>query len=336
MFKILTRILVILACTLNLACGGDGERKPARTQKPNILLIVLDDFGYNDLGANGGTNKNTENNSPFVGRKTDLLEGGVRTPLMIRWPGRILPDTQTDQPVSIYDIFPTLAGTAQAEIPAGLIGRNLLADDLPPAPTLFWEYSNSAVHNYAVLSGDGRWRLVHGYNGKVILNDLEADFSGAGNVSDKHPEVVATLREQYLRWRLGARVVTFNYQRAPGRIARHQAEGPPLEENSCSEVVVTGQWGFSMLRQNSSRVTTSLYVNGDLIDTVIATDVRPMFQGYENATYLGRDSLGEQAFRGVLGKPLILNERVVPDRVVPDTVVRKIHNDISNLPALCE
>jgi arylsulfatase A-like enzyme len=166
----------------------------------DTLVIVLSD--------NGGTNRETENNSPFWGRKTTFFEGGVRTPLLIRWPGRTQANTVISEAASIYDIFPTIAHAAGAPVPDTLEGRDLFTDDGPPPRPLFWEHSNSEQHRYAVLSADRRWRFV-----PPILNDLEADFTGSTNVMDEHPDVAAELREEFLRWRLKTREVATKFRR---------------------------------------------------------------------------------------------------------------------------
>ncbi|MCB1705455.1 MAG: sulfatase-like hydrolase/transferase [Halioglobus sp.] len=172
-------------------------------QADNTLVIVLSD--------NGGTNKMTDNNRPFVGAKSLFTEGGQRTPMFMRWPGHIEPDRVSDELVSIYDIFPTIAQASDATPPDGLIGRSLLDPQRAEFPELYWEYSNSENHQYSVLSADGRWRLFTLYDA-VGLIDLEADPTGRQDVKSQYPEVAARLTSNYLRWRKATRLVSVDYQ----------------------------------------------------------------------------------------------------------------------------
>ena len=168
-------------------------------QAENTLVIILSD--------NGGTNQRTNNNAPFYGSKGYFFEGGVRTPLLIRWPEKITKNTVSNELVTIWDIFPTIAKITSAPLPSGLMGRDILTTRKTEAQALFWEYSTSEYHNYSVLSADGRWRLVHPFKSEAFLNDLETDPSGKTNVIQEYPQIAARLREEYKGWRHKTRMV---------------------------------------------------------------------------------------------------------------------------------
>src|SRR5690606_5490427 len=78
-----------------------------------LLLDELDDLGLTEntvvifYSDNGGESEAT-NNSPLRAGKGYLYEGGIRVPLMIKWPGRIVPNSTSDVPVISDDIFPTI------------------------------------------------------------------------------------------------------------------------------------------------------------------------------------------------------------------------------------
>jgi arylsulfatase A-like enzyme len=219
----------------------------------NTLVIVLSD--------NGGTNQATDNNYPFSGKKTEFLEGGLRTPLFMRWPGHIEPGVVSDEIVSIYDIFPTIAQASAATPPAGLVGRNLLDPERAPTPQLYWENVTGVNHIYSILSADGRWRYTD-FVGMTALMDLHANPSGSDNVLDRNPEVAAKLIDDYLQWRKTVRNVTVNYesantqggavlrgddlQRSPGYSGFTFAIGvtPSAEISSTPEVIAeqAGRW----------------------------------------------------------------------------------------------
>jgi arylsulfatase A-like enzyme len=172
-------------------------------QADNTLVIVLSD--------NGGTNKAMDNNYPYYGKKAQFFEGGVRTPMFMRWPGHIEPDVVSNELVSILDIFPTIAQASSSIPPSYLIGRSLLNPDRASLSPLYWEYSTSNQHAYSILSADGHWRLTN-YYGLRALNDLVADPSGTDNVFDSHPEIASKLTGDYLKWRKTARKVDFTYE----------------------------------------------------------------------------------------------------------------------------
>lgn len=96
-----------------------------------------------DNGSPNGNNRNS--NFPLIGTKVTYLEGGVRTPLMVRWPGH---GGDRDVTVATHemDLFPTLVAMAGGKAPTGLDGRNLqplLAKGTQPRPLeLFWAADN--------------------------------------------------------------------------------------------------------------------------------------------------------------------------------------------------
>ena len=57
--------------------------------------------------------------------KRDLTEGGIRVPMVARWPGHIQPGAQTDYACALYDVFPTLAEITSVSIPTPVDGHSL-------------------------------------------------------------------------------------------------------------------------------------------------------------------------------------------------------------------
>ncbi len=173
-------------------------------QADNTLVLIVSD--------NGGTARHADSNVPFHGHKTQLLEGGVRTPLLIRWPDGARVGAVIDDTVSLYDLLPTIAAAAGAGVPEDLIGRDLNAVALPLGPQLFWEYSDSVNYKFSVLSTDERWRYTAGNLIPNTLNDLQQDPTGATNVLEDNPEIAERLLTQLQEWRLGQRNVAVDYE----------------------------------------------------------------------------------------------------------------------------
>ncbi|MGL4316272.1 MAG: sulfatase-like hydrolase/transferase [Pseudomonas sp.] len=105
----------------------------ARGLDDNTLVVFASD--------NGGTNQARDNNFPLEGQKNTYLEGGVRSPLFIHWPGHF-ENADIDSVTHITDLYPTLLALAGGQVPSGLMGRDLgpvLRGGRPPERgQLFW------------------------------------------------------------------------------------------------------------------------------------------------------------------------------------------------------
>ena len=132
---------------------------------------------------------------PFRGAKGDVYEGGLRVPMIARWPGRIAPGAVSDDPWAFWDLLPTAAELARAQAPAGIDGVSivpvLLGKPAPPRDYLYWESHQKGFHQ-AVRAGN--WKAVrHGLAGPLELYDLAADIAEKNDVAAAHPDVVARL-----------------------------------------------------------------------------------------------------------------------------------------------
>ncbi len=138
---------------------------------------------------------------PFTGKKTDLLEGGLRIPALIRWPGRIAPGTTNDQVMISMDWLPTLTAAAgTGPDPAypsdGLSLLDHLTSAAPPVPrVLYWRYLNK--NQRAVRDGDWKYLSILGNS---FLFDVVADPLERANLKERHPEIFARLVGQWDAW----------------------------------------------------------------------------------------------------------------------------------------
>jgi len=171
------------------------------------VLKHLDTLGVRDntivavVSDNGGTTRQIDNNAPFYGEKATVLEGGLRTPLIIAWPGEDNRKKVFTQTITTMDVFPTLLESMGIEVPTEIDGvsfyNSIQTGEPAPTRTLFWEHALS----YSVLSADGRWRLYSPptFPGTPItpkLYDLRADQRGEHSVSTfPEPELAALLKE---------------------------------------------------------------------------------------------------------------------------------------------
>jgi arylsulfatase A-like enzyme len=133
---------------------------------------------------------------PLRGIKRDLYEGGIRVPMIVRWPGKIPPGTVSDQVWHFADFLPTAAEIAGAQVPPDLDGISILPTLLGQKqtrqhPYLYWEFHEGGSKQ-AVRLGD--WKGVRLEPGQPLeLYNLKTDPAETTNVADAHPDVVAQI-----------------------------------------------------------------------------------------------------------------------------------------------
>jgi arylsulfatase A-like enzyme len=138
---------------------------------------------------------------PLRGLKRDLYEGGIRVPLIVRWPGRIKPGQVNDEPWAFWDFLPTAADLARAPVPANLDGLSMLPTLLGQTQTnrhefLYWEFHERGFQQAVRMAG---WKAIRPQpGGPLELYNLKTDLGEKQNVAAQNPEVVAKI-EEYLK-----------------------------------------------------------------------------------------------------------------------------------------
>lgn len=156
----------------------------------DTIVVFTSDNGSRVQGEGGS-------NGPFRGTKATTWEGGLRVPCIVRWPDRIAAGRVSDELTTAMDLYPTLAGLCDAELPSDrtIDGRDLgplWLDDEATSPHeaffYYWMDDLEAVR-------DGRWKLHFAKHGEPVseLYDLLDDPGETRDVIDDHPEVVARL-----------------------------------------------------------------------------------------------------------------------------------------------
>lgn len=168
----------------------------------NTLVIFTSDNGptYNRLG--GSDSDFFESAGVFRGLKGSLYEGGIRVPLVARWPGKIPAGSVSDLPSAFWDLLPTLAEVTGTSAPDGIDGVSLLPTWTGQKARqrqrdhLYWEF-RSYGGQQAVRRG--KWKairqkmLARGNTTplKIELYDLQNDPGEQNDVAEDHPELVA-------------------------------------------------------------------------------------------------------------------------------------------------
>ena len=169
---------------------------------------VLDALATNGLAEdtlvvftsdNGG--ERFSDNWPFVGQKMDLLEGGIRVPLIARWPARIKSGSTSTTPVMSMDWCPTMLEAAGAaphpEYPLdGISLLPLFADPAwDPGRRLYWRM----LHRHQAAMREGVWKYL-AMDGHEYLFDLSRDERERANRAGLEPERLLQMRQAWQGW----------------------------------------------------------------------------------------------------------------------------------------
>lgn len=183
--------------SLDDAVGRVLAELKAQGVEQNTLVILIND--------NGGATTNPSDNGIYRGMKGSKWEGGIRVPLLMRWPGHLPAGTTFDHPVSSLDILPTALAAIEAakdSYPANLDGVNLLPyvsgeQDGVPHETLFWR------RGVAAAVRKGPWKLICIEEKPVALLNIEADPRERTNRLEEYPERVQELLHDLQQWETG-------------------------------------------------------------------------------------------------------------------------------------
>ena len=168
------------------------------------LMALLGELGLDDrtlvffASDNGSPYADTlfKHCGPLRGRKRDMYEGGIRTPAIARWPGKIQPGVVSDQVWAFYDFLPTMAELTGQPLPADQVSHLdgisilpvLLGGSAVAHPPLYYEFHERGFEQGGRI---GDWKAVkNSVNGPIELYDLKADLGETHDVAAEHPEEV--------------------------------------------------------------------------------------------------------------------------------------------------
>lgn len=174
---------------------------------------------------NGGLERVTSN-APLRAGKAMLYEGGIREPLIVRWPGKVKAGSVCDSVVMSTDFFPTMLDMAGSTTPRP---KNLDGVSMLPLLTqtgsirreaVYWHFPHyhpvGATPAGAIRKGD--WKLIEYFeDGHVELYNIREDLSEKNDLAQKMPDKAAELRKQLAEWResVSARMPTPNPEYVP-------------------------------------------------------------------------------------------------------------------------
>src|SRR6218665_2001371 len=166
-------------------------------------------------------------NHPHRGGKGWVYEGGIRVPLIIRWPGRIEAGALLSTPVISLDLYPTLQAAAHGtraadQILDGVDLAPLFRNEPLPERPLFWHYPHYGNQGGAPAAAvrEGPWKLVEWLeDDRAELFQLDRDPSETLDLATTEPEIVDRLRERLKEWQrsVGATRPTPNLKFDPAK-----------------------------------------------------------------------------------------------------------------------
>jgi arylsulfatase A-like enzyme len=162
------------------------------------LIVFTSDNGPHQEG--GADPKFFNSSGGLRGIKRDLYEGGIRVPLLARWPRAIAPGRTSDYACANWDFLPTLAELAGAQPPDNLDGASLVPTLLgaegagreqPPHGDLYWEFHE---RGFQQAIRRGQWKGVRLAQGAALeLYDLATDPGEERNIAAEQPKAAAEL-----------------------------------------------------------------------------------------------------------------------------------------------
>ena len=180
---------------MDSAVGRVMELLRIRGVDTQTAVFFSSDNGPHREGGNDPTW--FRSSGPFRGIKRDLFEGGIRVPMIVRWPGVIPKNHVSDQPWWFADLLPTCADLAGLRAPRGLDGRSVVSvlrggDQNWGQRGFYWEFHEGGFKQAAML---GDWKAIRGgLQGPLELYNLRADPSETQDVAARHPREAARLR----------------------------------------------------------------------------------------------------------------------------------------------
>lgn len=190
-----TRSYAAMITRMDRDIGRILEKLKSRKIDQNTIVIFSSDNGpmpyHHQFTAFFGSN------AEFDGYKTDLREGGIRVPLIVRWPGKVKAGSVSTHVSAFWDFLPTMADIVGQEYPDEIDGISylptLLGRQQPTHPHLYWEYQNLQAVRM------GHWKGIRTFPADASaspmqLYNLSEDISERINVADQFPDIVSQVQ----------------------------------------------------------------------------------------------------------------------------------------------
>ena len=192
----------------------------AKKSTPERYVLWNDHLPWREaLGKTGNLHGKITSHLPLRGNKGNFYEGGIRVPLIVKWPGVVKPASTCNVPVISTDYYPTLLAMngLDARPEQHLDGRSLVPllkkTGTVKREALYWHYPNyiGARHPGGArpcsVIRQGDWKLIESFeNNRLELFNLKDDLGEQVNLAAKMPAKAKALQRQLAAWRAKAKV----------------------------------------------------------------------------------------------------------------------------------
>ena len=187
---------------------GDIGRLMAKLKELGLdndtLVMFSSDNGPHKEG--GGDPAFFNASGPLKGYKRALYEGGIRVPMIARWPGRIKAGSVSNHISAFWDFMPTCCELVGIKVPEGIDGISMVPTLLgrpgeqQEHEYLYWEFHEQGKRQAVRM---GQWKgirqnVAKNPDGPIELYNLEKDIGEANNIAVRHPSIVAKI-EAYMK-----------------------------------------------------------------------------------------------------------------------------------------
>jgi arylsulfatase A-like enzyme len=183
----------------------------------NTIVLLSSDNGPHREGGHMPDYFNS--NGGLRGHKRDLYEGGIRCPLLVRWPGKVKAGSTSDHISAHWDLFPTFCELAGTETPRNLDGISflptLLGKKQEQHEYLYWEFFEGGGKRAVRI---GKWKAVQnqltrkGQNASVEIYDLTTDRAEKNNLATRKPELIARARDIFKQAHTPSKIWKFKWE----------------------------------------------------------------------------------------------------------------------------
>ena len=230
--------------SMDEAVGRVLKRLDEHKLSERTLVIFTSDNG--GLCNGNGQMIAPTSNAPLRDGKSHLYEGGLRVPLIVRWPGVTKSGSTSDAIVSSIDFFPTILDACGLKSDAKVDGLNLAATlkgtATPERDAIYWHFPHyngnaAAKPGAAIRAGD--WKLIEFYEtGRRELFNLAKDMRESSNLIEQNADIANDLHAKLAAWResVGAKLPTPNPDYAPNLQAD---DGSVMMHSSTADVFGT-------------------------------------------------------------------------------------------------
>ncbi len=198
--------------------GAIVKQLDALNLSDNTIIVFTSDNGGESTKTTAYGGKATSN-LPLKAGKCWLYEGGIRVPLVVKWPGKIAANSVSNHSVTGTDHFPTLLNLASLpeqtlqHIDGHSYAKTLLNNSQPARSPMFWHFKTQGhlARVCGTPSGtvinDGNHKLINWYgSGKIELYNVNKDVGETNNIAKAKPEVTEQLMKQLTTWQEGMRI----------------------------------------------------------------------------------------------------------------------------------